>query len=300
MPMYGTNPGLDYQKAQQEKYGDPWKVDFGPRMPKIPHDATAAEMREMVNAHKVAEFVNAHLGDKEISELLPEDEHSFALTVEDFEVTGKQNSRGWSCKAFNQSNEEVKFRLPPSLDKEQAEMAAAQAIRERFGTNPEDELMDVPDSTIDMLQRLALSNPEYAIALYITNRLPADVAEEFSAAYDNRVQNSETFISICCDPLVSLANHEAIFHVFKWRTPQLTEAIEPSFVAYVQANRGSRALSISFLEYLFSEFQRQGTPAVAPTDEELRNLRDDEVRDLYLKTRALASQTQPRSVGVFK
>jgi len=298
--MYGENPGLDYQKAQQEKHGDPWHVDHGPSLPKIPNDATAAEMRELVAVHRVAGFVNKHLDDKEVRELLPDDERSFALTVDDWDVTGKQNARGWSCTAYNSNNEEVKFRLASSLDKEEAEMQAAQAIRDRFGVNPEDELMELPDGVVQTLQRLAVSNPTLAIAKYMENRLPADIAAEFSkAVIQSDRGNNDDLLSILSDTLVSFAQHEAVFNVFKWKTPHLSESVEPAFVAFVDANGQGRALTIPLLEYLFSEFQKQGAPEVAPTDADLRNLSDEEVRDLYLKTRALAASGQ-RPVGVFK
>jgi len=307
MPMYGENPWLDIQKQRQAEHED-WHVDFGPSLPKIPADATAAEMRELVAAHKMAGFVNKHLDDKEVCELLellPDDERSFSLTVDNWAVSGTQDAGGWNCTAHNQNDDEATFKLPADLDKTQAEMEAARAIRERFGTNPEDELNDLSDGMIDILQRLSIDNPEKAIRLYMLNRLPADLAEEFGAAYDKAASNGqdEDLLSIVSDPLVSFANHEAVFYVFKWRTPQLTEALEPSFISFVDSNKGGRALSLPLLTYLFEEFQKQnsdGPTEKAPTEDELRNLSDAELASLYFKTRALAAQTGPRPVGVWK
>lgn len=289
MPLYGENPWLEVHKRQQAE-NDPWKVQW-PTGPKIPADANAKTAREIVNTHKVAEFVNQNLSDPEVRALLPEDEREFGpVHVEQWEMYGKQSAKGWSCQAFDGTNS-IKFRLSASLDKQHAVATAARAIREKYGTNVEDDLNDLEIGTLQMIQRVAVQDPGRAIILFMQNRLPAELAEEFTAACGKANEDDEDLIRLVTDPTVAFVNNEAVYQVFKYRTPQLSPDDVPTFEAFADSRIGNNALSITILEALFQEWQEsieQGTIAAqqeqAPTEEELRSLPDEELSSLYFQT----------------
>ena len=308
--LYGSNYWLQRHKEKQAET-DPWHVDW-PTGPRIPANATARTARELVASHRVAQFVNENINDPEVRQYLPEDEKAFGpVNVDDWEVYGKQSARGWSCEAINVSGEGgvFKFRLAASLDKEHAITSAAKVIRDKFGTDIEDDLNELDDSTLAMLQRLAVVDPGRTIFLYMRGRLPEDLAEELTAAYQraNGGLGDEELLRVVSDPIVSYVNNEAVGQVFIWRTPQLAPDDRPGFSTFLNQRLGGQALSLPLLDSLFREWQTgrtinrlAETEETPPTDEELRQLSDDELSSLFFRTRALAAQNAPRTPGVLR
>jgi hypothetical protein len=290
MPLYGENPWLEVHKRQQAE-NDPWKVQW-PTGPRIPTDANAKTAREIVNTHKVAEFVNQNLNDPEVRALLPEGECEFGpVHVDEWEIWGTQSSKGWSCSAVNGS-ETVNFRLSASLDQQHAITTAARAIREKYGTNVTDDLNDLEEGSLAMIQRLAVSDPSRALFLYMHARLPDNLADELGDAYKKAGNGDDSdLLSVVTDPVISYVNNEGCYQIFLWRTPQLSPEVRPLFDQFVGERIGNQALTIPVLEILFKEWQTGKTIETiaaqqneAPTEEELRSLPDEALTSLYFQT----------------
>lgn len=289
MPLYGENPWLEIHKTQQSK-NDPWKVQW-PTGPKIPADATAKVARDLVTSHKVASFINSNLNDPEVRALLPESEREFGpIQVDEWEMYGKQSAKGWSCQAFDGTNS-IKFRLSASLDKEHAITRAARFLREKYGTTIEDDLNDLDNATLQMIQRVSASDSGRAIILFMQARLPQELAREFTDACDKANEDDSDLIRLVTDPTVAYVNNEAVYQVFKYRTPQLSPEDVPSFEQFANSRIGDNALSLPILESLFQEWQEgieQGSITAqqeqAPTEEELRSLSDGDLTSLYFQT----------------
>ena len=208
-------------------------------------------------------------------------------------LTGKLESKGWLIDTESENEKlNLSFRLSRSLSREEALEQSVAYIQSKSGP----QFRNLTDHELRLCERAAAVDPLQALVLYVANRLPTELSEEFlrigAAGEDLKL------LEFAADENISEILQEGIAHVFYWSHVGADE----KFFDYVRANDDGRIWSLSLLESLWNRYRvssslekiTQARAEPQPTPEDLEQLSDTEIESLLAESRRLRANNQIR------
>jgi hypothetical protein len=248
---------------------------------------------------KVTAFINSNPDDPDLKELLPEDLSVFEEQSSDFPeyiLVGTMGRGKWRVTAVNQEDASgtFKFVLGNDLERERAIAAAERYLESRVGPK----FRELIQKDINLIQRTAVTDRNEAMLLYLRSRLPLPWSQELeSLIVQSDITGSVSrVLEYVSKPEINEVLEEAIFNVFFWNKPHIEPTEE--LKEFLQQRTANIVLTFPVLDNLLKQYQTskavnqlgsQSVPAVV-TEQELNTLSDDEVVDLFNKTRVARSR----------
>jgi hypothetical protein len=244
---------------------------------------------------KVTAWANENPDDPDIKELLPEDLSVFEEQSADFPeyvLLGTLRGKKWYVSALNEKNDAraFKFVLSNDLDREHAIAAAHDHLETRVGPK----FRELSQKDINLIQRTSVNDRNEAMLLYLRARLPLPWAEELESliVQSDITGTTSKVLEYVSRPQINEVLEESIFNVFFWNRPHIEPTEE--LKEFLQNRTANIVLTFPVLDVLLKQFQTrkavnhldsQSAAEAAPTQEDLENLSETEVEDLYQKTR---------------
>jgi len=272
-----------------------WKDEFGyvhagvrpqPASGCFDEDMLIAEERRFT-PDKLVDFVNANLSDPEIADLLPQEEHVVIAQYRSYEICGSFHDGEWHLRAIDTVGEEpkIRFRMPGTLDQDTAAIHARNYVQNQLALR----LRELSQGEINFVQRIATTNREWAVALYLKSRLPSRFEKELNrlAAEIEQTGSALELMRFMSDPDVNSVAEEAVFNVWSFSQPhvQFTQELQD----FLQQRTANTLVTFALLDKLYSQYNLGRavalTTAPAPVSEEqLNSLPDDEIDSLYKRS----------------
>lgn len=239
-------------------------------------------------AERLTHFLNGHLEDQEIAALLPQEEHVVIARFRDYEICGRFKDNEWHIRAIDTvaDEPEIRFRMSGSYDQDQAAVHAQNYIENQLAIRPR----ELSQADINFIQRLAPSNREFAVGLFLKSCLPERYEQELNrllADMEATGSNLE-LLRFMSEPDISSIGEDAVFNVWVWSCPgiEFTQELQD----FVEQRTATTVVTFAVLDKLYSEYKfgRAVALTTAPppvTEQQLNGLSDDQVSDLYNKTR---------------
>jgi hypothetical protein len=274
----------------------------------VDHSGYVQELREGETApaaqgstllEKVTQFVNDNADDLDVKELLPVDLSVFEEQSADFPdycLLGTLRGKKWYVTALNEKDDAraFKFVLTNDLDRDRAIAAAHRYLENRVGPK----YRELSQKDLNLIQRTSVIDRNEAMLLYLRAKLPLPWAQELeSLIVQSDITGSVSrVLEYVSKPEINEVLEEAIFSVFFWNKPHIppTEELQE----FLQQRTANIVLTFPVLDNLLKQYQTgkavnqlgsQPVPADV-TEQELNNLSDDEVVDLFNKTRVARSR----------
>ncbi len=216
-----------------------------------------APMTKASQTKRLVDFVNAEAakGNREILDLLPEDESRFQVNISgtDWIATGEQKRGGWLvCFQDNtDANPDIQIKLSGKFDRDAAISASDKYIRSQIA--PEVQYDELGDAASAALQRLALTSRESALTQYIFRRLPLELAREYRRLEQqaDATGNAVPFLEFCGAEEIHPVVEEAISTVWTWHK-QIR--VTPEMQAYFQRETDGLVLSFPLLDSTYDAY----------------------------------------------
>jgi hypothetical protein len=244
---------------------------------------------------KVTRFVNENADNPDIKELLPADLSIFeeqSADFPDYYLLGTLRGKKWYVAALNDKDDAraFKFVLSNDLDREGAITAAHSYLETRVGPK----FRTLTQTDVHKIQRLAASNRDAALSLYICACLPQQWEQEFVrlGAEAEITGSTMKLLEFTAKPEINPIVEEAVYAVWYWSKPGVE--LTPELDAFIQRRTEDRVLTFPILDSLLQKFQTgrainhlgsQSAAEAGPSQEDLENLSEQEVEELYQKTR---------------
>jgi hypothetical protein len=274
----------------------------------VDHSGYVQELREGETApaaqgstllEKVTQFVNDNADDLDVKELLPVDLSVFEEQSADFPdycLLGTLRGKKWYVTALNEKDDAraFKFVLTNDLDRDRAIAAAHRYLENRVGPK----YRELSQKDLNLIQRTSVIDRNEAMLLYLRAKLPLPWAQELeSLIVQSDITGSVSrVLEYVSKPEINEVLEEAIFNVFFWNKPHIEPTEE--LKEFLQQRTANIVLTFPVLDNLLKQYQTskavnqlgsQPVPAVV-TEQELNTLSDDEVVDLFNKTRVARSR----------
>ena len=155
-------------------------------------------------------------------------------------LVGTLGKNGWniSARSNSEKNEDLKFRLPKRLTKENALAEAENYCLEKLGP----QFRQLSENEMRMFERVAATNRLSALVLFIQARLPDEMADKFlnlgAAGDEFAIQQ------FAADEKISAVIEEAISYCWYWAN---TKA-KGDFFDYVRLHDDGRLWSFTLLD----------------------------------------------------
>lgn len=248
---------------------------------------------------RVTAFVNSNAEDPDIKELLPEDLSIFeeqSADFPDYYLLGTLRGKKWYVSALNEKDDAraFKFVLSNDLDREHAIAAAHSYLETRLGPK----FRELSPKDINLIQRTSVNDRDEAMLLYLRARLPLPWAQELESliVQSDITGTTSKVLEYVSKPEINEVLEEGIFNTWFWNRPH----VEPTFELreFFELRTANIVLTFPVLDTLLKQYQTgkavnqlglQPVPAVV-TEQDLNDLPDDEVADLFNKTRAARSR----------
>jgi hypothetical protein len=242
---------------------------------------------------RIVQFVNASRNDPDVAALLPVDEAAFEVTLDEsgWFLRGDVNTSGvWHVIAMHDGHDNLKFSLKGDLDRDQAIAAAHSYLENQVGPK----FRKLTQTDVHKIQRLAASNRDAALSLYICARLPQQWEQEFVrlGAEAEITGSTMKLLEFTASPTRNPVVEEAVYAIWYWSKPGVE--LTPELDAFIQKRTEDRVLTFPILDSLLQKFQTgrainhlgpQSVAEAGPSQEDLENLSETEVEELYQKTR---------------
>jgi hypothetical protein len=248
---------------------------------------------------KVTAFVNLNPDDPDIKELLPVDLSVFEEQSADFPdycLLGTLRGKQWYVTALNEKDDAraFKFVLTNDLDRDRAIAAAHRYLENQVGPK----YRELSQKDFNLIQRTSVIDRNEAMLLYLRAKLPLPWADELeSLIVQSDITGSVSrVLEYVSKPEINEVLEEALFNVFFWNKPHIEPTEE--LKEFLQQRTANIVLTFPVLDSLLKQFQTgkavnqlgsQPVPADV-TEQELNTLSDDEVVDLFNKTRVARSR----------
>jgi hypothetical protein len=221
---------------------------------------------------------------------LPSTDTEKFFAVLDSEAPPHETNTAWHVNPRSPEDPRLKlsFRLSRSLTRDQAVEQAIAYVESKAGPI----FKQLTDSELRVCERAAVGNPFQALVLYVANRLPDDLAEQFLQI--GASGNDLAIWNFAADKNISEIIQEGIAHVFYWSHVGADE----KFFDYVRANDDGRLWTLTLLENLCkrytvgSSLEKITQAEPQPTPEDFEALSDEEISDLLTQSRRLKNQTR--------
>jgi hypothetical protein len=289
----GKKPAAKHIQSYVDSSGYVQDLREGEKAP-VPQGKTILE--------QVANWVNENPEDPEVKQLLPEDLSEFEGQSEDYPdyyLLGTLKGTKWYVTALNEKDDAraFKFVLTNDLDREHAIAAAHSYLENQVGPK----FRKLTQTDVHKIQRLAASNRDAALSLYICARLPQQWEQEFvRLGADAEITGSTMkLLEFTAKPEINPIVEEAVYAVWYWSKPGVE--LTPELEAFIQARTEDRVLTFPILDSLLQKFQTgrainylgsQSAAEAGPSQEDLENLSETEVEELYQKTRVERARTR--------
>jgi hypothetical protein len=244
---------------------------------------------------RIVDFVNANLDDEEVREALgglaEELKFSVKLASTDVTISGFLDSNGWHVRATDDEGFDTKFRLPKTLTRDEALSQSTRHVSSQLG--PQFRSLTEPQRI--MVERLAASDRQQAMILYVKYRLPEEMQFDFQWSLDvAEAQNDPTgVLEFVSDPKVNAVVEEAVLQTYLWSNPRAGS----DFEQYVFENRGGRLITLSLLDVLWKRYSTRGAVNLltqeqepSPSEADLDDLSDEQVQVLLQDSKRLRNQ----------
>jgi hypothetical protein len=248
---------------------------------------------------RVTRWVNENPDDPDVKELLPEDLSVFeeqSADFPDYYMLGTLRGKKWYVTALNEKDDAraFKFVLSHDIDREHAIAAAHDHLETRVGPK----FRDLSQKDINLIQRTAVNDRNEAMLLYLRAKLPLPWAQELESliVQSDITGSASRVMEYVARPQINEVLEEAIFNTFFWNKPHIEPTEE--LKEFLQQRTANIVLTFPVLDNLLKQYQTtkavnqlgsQPVP-VEVTEQELNDLPDDEVADLFNKTRAARSR----------
>jgi hypothetical protein len=248
---------------------------------------------------RVTAFVNANAEDPDVKQLLPEDLSLFDIQSPDFPdyyLLGTPRGKKWFVTALNEKDDARAFNFVFSndLDRKHAVAAAHNYLETRVGPK----FRELSQKDINLIQKTSVNDRNEAMLLYLRARLPLPWAQELESliVQSDITGSTSKIMEYVSRPEINEVLEEAIFNTWFWNRPHIEPT--PELREFLELRTANIVLTFPVLDTLFKQYQTgkavnqlgsQPVPAVV-TEQDLNDLPDDEVADLFNKTRAARSR----------
>jgi hypothetical protein len=234
------------------------------------------------------DWVNANLNDPEIADLLPKQEHVVIAEYRNYQIYGRFESNEWHLRAIDTAGDEpdIRFRMPGTLDQDAAASHAQNYVREQLSLR----LRELSQGDITFIQRLAPTNRDLAVGLFLKSRLPSRFERELNklVAEAEITGNNTELLKFMSNEDVNPVAEEALLNVWSWANPHVdfTEELQNFF----HQRTANTVVTFALLDKLYGQYTLGKavalTTAPPPVSQEgLNDLADDQVTDLYNRSR---------------
>jgi hypothetical protein len=244
---------------------------------------------------QVTKFVNLNAEDPDIKELLPEDLSVFeeqSADFPDYYLLGTLRGKKWYVSALNDKDDSraFKFVLSNDLNREHALAAAHSYLETRVGPK----FRELSQKDINLIQRTSVNDRNEAMILYLRARLPLPWAEELESliVQSDITGTTSKVLEYVSRPQINEVLEEAIFNTWFWNRPHIEPT--PELKEFLEQKTANIVLTFPVLDNLLKQFQTgraisylgaADAANAAPSQEDLENLSDQKVEELYQKTR---------------
>jgi hypothetical protein len=289
----GSKPPAKHIQTYVDSSGYVQELHEGESAP-VPQGRTLLE--------QVTKWVNENPDDHDIKGLLPEDLSVFeeqSADFPDYVLFGTLRGKKWYVSALNEKDDAraFKFVLSNDLDREGAISAAHSYLETRVGPK----YRELSQKDLNLIQRTSVIDRNEAMLFYLRAKLPLPWADELeSLIVQSDITGSVSrVLEYVSKPEINKVLEEAIFNVFFWNKPHIEPTEE--LKEFLQQRTANIVLTFPVLDTLLKQYQTSRAvshlgaaeaAAAAPSQQDLDDLSDDQVADLFNRTRVEVARSR--------